>query len=123
MAQEGYGKSVKVNVSPPNPKARDRYCQIDVGVACVRYGGSVTFIASRECGPLTVLVPRPPRAPKVFPHLRTLVFHVPAGGRRTLHVLSKKHQTTHPREYPYAVYCHKHNCFAKGSMPRMMIGP
>ena len=118
-----FPKSVVVTVNPPREGGRERFCQVDQAIACVRYGGTVTFKAANGCGPLTVFIPRPSRAPKVFPGLRKPHTRVRAGKRRQLKVLPEKHQTTQPREYPYAVYCHKHNCFAKGSLPRMMVGP
>jgi hypothetical protein len=123
MPKDEYPDKVVLTVSPPKANAREKSCPIDPSVACVGYGGVVTFKATRASGALTVYVPRPPRSPKVFPGLRKPIFRVPAGTSRTLRVLPRKHQTRQPREYPYAVYCNAYNCFAKGSLPKMMIGP
>jgi hypothetical protein len=120
---KGYEKRVVITISPGKSGDGGRWCKVDAGTVYVRYGGSVTFRGTKGCGPCTVFVPKPSRAPRVFPALRTVHSHVSERKSKTFRVLPKKHATTHVREYPYAVYCHKHNCFAKGSMPRMIIGP
>jgi len=120
---EDYLKRVVVTVSPGKGGDGERWCKVDQGTVYVRYGGSVTFKAAEGCGPFTIFVPRPNRAPRVFPGLKKLHSRVSARKSKKLQVLPRKHATTHHREYPYAVYCHKHNCFARGSMPRMIIGP
>ena len=123
MTRDDFPKKVAIKVSAPSKSAREKYGRVTPGVARVAYGGAVTFTATRASGALTVFVPRPPGAPKIFPRLRSPLFRIPIGTSRTLHVLPKEHRTEHPREYPYSVYCEKHNCFSKGSLPRMMVGP
>jgi len=111
---------VTVTVSPPKDGTGERYCQVEPSVVRVHHGGTVTFKVESGCGPLEVFVPTPPGACKAFPWVLTRLFTVPAkeGGRKLRVSRGKVEQ-----EYPYAVYCRECNCFGRGSIPQMIIGP
>jgi len=123
MADGDYPMHVVITVHPPAKRGGEPYCQVDRPIARVHYGGTVTFRAGKGAGPLTVYIPTKRGGRKVFPALLRGHFPVEAGESTVYRVLSAKHRTRQPRDYPYAVYCHEHNCFAKGSLPRMMVGP
>jgi hypothetical protein len=113
-------RHVTVNVSPPKRGSRGRYCHVKPSVVHVPYGGTVTFKVKNGCGPLEVFVPTPAGAPKAFPRAAGPVVAVPLDERgRTFGVTTGKGR----REYPYAVYCRGCNCFGRGSVPKMIIGP
>jgi hypothetical protein len=117
---DGFPKHVTVTVRPPTTEGRDRYCKVEPSEVCVRYGGTVTFRSTKGCGPLEVFVPTPKRAPKAFPRVATPLVTVPATKE------GRKVEVTRGagiREYPYAIYCRGCNCFGRGSMPKMIIGP
>ncbi|HUK14473.1 MAG TPA: hypothetical protein VLW17_14330 [Thermoanaerobaculaceae bacterium] len=119
-----YRKRVTITVTP-DPDSSEPYCNVDQSVVHLEYGGEVTFRTAKGCGPLTVFFPTPPWAPAVFPGLKGRHESRVPGTRagKTFKLLGPKHATKGPRHYPYAVYCQAHNCFAHGSMPRMIIGP
>ncbi len=123
MSDGDFPKQVVITVHPPARRGGKAHCRVEPSIAPVHYGGRVTFRAAEGCGPLTVLVPTRRGGRKVFPALFGQHFTVEAGSGKAFGVLSEKHRTREPREYPYAVYCHAHNCFAMGSLPKMMVGP
>lgn len=111
-------KHVTVTVSPPSGRDEERYCTVTPSVFRIRHGGTVRF--ESKFGPLTLFIPTPRRAPKPFQWLRGPVASIPGGKK------AKRLKVTHGwgvHEYPYALYCHEFNCFAKGSIPRMIVGP
>ncbi len=117
-SKDRFEKHVTVLVTPPPEGEKERFCRVEPSVVYVRRGGTVTFRS--KCGALTVFVPRPHRAPRPFQRIRGAHTAIPGTrGGRTLTVPEGAGRF----EYPYAIYSHAHNCFAKGSMPRMVIGP
>jgi hypothetical protein len=109
---------VVVNVAPPAELECEPFCRLEPGIFRVRHGGTVRFRSS--CGRLTVFFPTPNRTPKPFSGLRGPLAAVP--GTRAGRAL-KVAAGSGVMEYPFAVYCHDCNCFGKGSLPRMLVGP
>ena len=94
----------------------DGECRVEPREAWVRPGGTVEFRS--RVGPLTVFVPTPTRAGRLFPRISAPLFPVPARGK-TLTVSATKPNA--PAVYTYAVYCHKDRTFARASFPRLVI--
>jgi len=118
VGHERWPKHVTVTVSPPADEEKQPVCTVNPSIFCVRHGGTVTFKSS--FGPLTLFIPTPRRAPKPFQWLRGPLAPLPGGKK------AKRLKVTHGsgvHEYPYALYCHEFNCFAEGSLPRMIVGP
>jgi len=119
-----YRKRITITVTP-DTQSQEPYCNVDQSVVHAQYNGQVTFRAADGCGPLILFFPKPRRAPAAFPGLKGRVESRVPGTRagKTLKLLGRGNAGNDPRHYPYAVYCQAHNCFAHGSMPRMIIGP
>ncbi len=122
-SEQPFPKHATVTVSPPQAEGKEHACKVEPGVVRVRYGGTVTFRAVGGCGPLEVFVPTPSREHDLFPRSgRHLAVPGTRAGRKFT-VLARKHKAPHVVEYPYAVYCRGCNCFGKGSLPKMLVGP
>ena len=120
---DGFRKHVTVTVGPVVGDGQDRYCRVEPSVARVQYGGTVTFRCVEGCGPLELFVPTPKRASDAFPRSGRLLA-VPGKRRgKKFTVTVAKAKNSKEVEYPYAVYCRGCNCFGRGSMPKMIIGP
>jgi hypothetical protein len=122
--RDEYEQDVTITVGPPTGRPGEPHCTLDKSLVKVRYGGTVTFRFKEERPQtrLIVFFPTPEGERPPFPEITGLTLDVPPEGR-TLKVLAKGRGRKGPLDYPYALYSREHKMFAKGSLPRMMVGP